>query len=90
MTGVESDLPPDLALAFADYERAIVENDLAALDAAFAPGPGTMRADAAGLLIGHDAISSFRGARGGVRAGGRVGPAVKPRDDGVGGGRAAP
>ncbi|QLD13273.1 DUF3225 domain-containing protein [Microbacterium oleivorans] len=61
-------MPADLAAAFADYERAIVENDLPALDAAFAPGPGTMRADAAGLLVGHDAISAFRGARGGVAA----------------------
>lgn len=61
-------MPADLAAAFADYERAIVENDLAALDAAFAPGAGTMRADAGGLLVGHDAISAFRGARGGVAA----------------------
>lgn len=61
-------LPADLAAAFTDYERAIVENDLAALDAAFAPGPGTLRGDGAGLLVGHDTISAFRGARGGVTA----------------------
>ena len=30
------------------------------------PGDGTMRGDAAGLLVGHDAISAFRGVRGGV------------------------
>ena len=41
-------------------------NDLDVLDAAFAPGDGTMRGDAAGLLVGHDAISAFRGVRGGV------------------------
>lgn len=63
-----ADIPADLAAAFTDYERAIVENDLAALDAAFAPRPDTMRADAAGLLVGHEAISAFRGARGGVAA----------------------
>ncbi|MFS0713573.1 AtzH-like domain-containing protein [Microbacterium sp. 2P01SA-2] len=68
MTDPAEVIPADLAAAFADYERAIVENDLAALDAAFAPGPDTMRADAAGLLVGHDAISAFRGARGGVAA----------------------
>ncbi|SDQ60773.1 AtzH-like domain-containing protein [Microbacterium sp. cf332] len=68
MTDPAHGIPAELAAAFADYERAIVENDLAALDAAFAPGPGTMRADAAGLLVGHDAISAFRGARGGVAA----------------------
>lgn len=58
--------PPELLAAFEAYERAIVANDLEALDAAFAPGRTTMRADAAGLLVGHDAISDFRGLRGGV------------------------
>ncbi|MCS6551664.1 DUF3225 domain-containing protein [Curtobacterium flaccumfaciens pv. flaccumfaciens] len=41
-------------------------NDLDALDAAFVDSPGTMRGDDRGLLVGHDAISAFRGARGGV------------------------
>lgn len=59
-------VPAELYAAFTAYEAAIMANDLDALDAAFAPGPGTMRGDAAGLLIGHDAISAFRGARGGV------------------------
>lgn len=57
---------PELLAAFEAYERAILANDLEALDAAFAPRPTTMRADAAGLLVGHDAISDFRGLRGGV------------------------
>jgi len=59
-------IPADLQAAFEAYERAIGENDLAVLDDSFAPGPHTLRGDAAGLLVGHDAISSFRGARGGV------------------------
>ncbi|WOQ69751.1 DUF3225 domain-containing protein [Microbacterium limosum] len=59
-------VPADLLRAFEAYERAIMANDLDALDAAFAPGEGTMRGDAAGLLVGHDAISAFRGVRGGV------------------------
>ncbi|AZS37765.1 Glutamyl-tRNA(Gln) amidotransferase subunit A [Microbacterium lemovicicum] len=59
-------VPADLLAAFASYERAIMANDLDALDAAFAPGAGTMRGDGAGLLVGHDAISAFRGLRGGV------------------------
>ena len=59
-------LPTDLLEAFTAYERAIMANDLDVLDAAFAPGEGTMRGDAAGLLVGHDAISAFRGVRGGV------------------------
>ncbi|WP_322410638.1 AtzH-like domain-containing protein [Microbacterium invictum] len=59
-------VPADLLAAFTAYERALQENDLDALDAAFAPGPDTLRGDAAGLLVGHEAISAFRGARGGV------------------------
>ena len=63
---VSGELPEGLAAAFQAYEQALLRNDLDALDAAFAPGPGTMRGDGAGLLVGHDAISAFRGARGGV------------------------
>ncbi|MEV8267487.1 AtzH-like domain-containing protein [Microbacterium sp. NPDC076911] len=59
-------VPIDLLAAFEKYEAAILANDLEHLDAAFAPGPDTMRGDAAGLLVGRDAISSFRSARGGV------------------------
>lgn len=43
-------------------------NDLPALDALFAPGPDTLRGDAAGILVGHDAISAFRQGRGGAPA----------------------
>ncbi len=63
-----SNLPPDLFSAFEDYEVAILSNDLDALDAAFAPGPDTIRGDGSGLLVGHDAISAFRSVRGGVPA----------------------
>jgi amidase len=56
----------ELRDAFDAYERAIMANDLEALDAAFAPGAQSLRGDAAGLLVGHDAISAFRGVRGGV------------------------
>ena len=64
-----SDLvPSDLLEAFLAYERAILANDLDALDAWFAPGEGTLRGDDAGLLVGHDAISAFRSLRGGVSA----------------------
>ena len=64
--GFPDDIPADLFTAFDAYERAILANDLDALDAAFAPGEGTIRADGAGLLVGHDAISAFRVTRGGV------------------------
>ncbi|MDO8382309.1 MAG: DUF3225 domain-containing protein [Microbacterium sp.] len=65
--GVDT-VPAGLLEAFEAYERAIIANDLDALDAAFAPGDETMRGDAAGLLVGHDTISAFRGVRGGVPA----------------------
>lgn len=54
--------------AFAAYEQALLGNDVEALDRLFAPGPETLRGDATGLLVGHDAISSFRRARGGAPA----------------------
>jgi len=43
-------------------------NDLEALDGLFAPGAETIRGDAAGILVGHDAISAFRRGRGGAPA----------------------
>ncbi|WP_258222963.1 AtzH-like domain-containing protein, partial [Microbacterium sp. HMWF026] len=62
----DATIPADLRAAFEAYERAIVANDLDALDASFAPGPETLRGDSGGLLVGHDAISGFRSLRGGV------------------------
>lgn len=58
--------PEGLLEALDAYEAALLANDLDALDAAFVDSPGTMRGDDRGLLVGHDAISAFRGARGGV------------------------
>ncbi len=56
-------------------------NDLDALDRLFAPGDATLRGDAAGILIGHDAISSFRKGRGGAPAREIVHVEVQPIDD---------
>ena len=67
-TTVTGDLPDGLLEAFTGYEDALARNDLAALDAFFAPGESTLRGDATGLLVGHDAISGFRGARSGTVA----------------------
>ena len=61
-----STAPDGLLEALGAYETALLANDLDALDAAFVDSPGTMRGDDRGLLVGHDAISAFRGARGGV------------------------
>jgi amidase len=53
-------VPAALLDAFWEYERAITENDIGALDRLFATGKSTLRGDAAGILIGHDAIAEFR------------------------------
>jgi amidase len=63
-TTVEGDLPEGLVAAFDAYERALAADDQAALAAAFEPTATVMRADAGGLLVGHDAITAFRGRRG--------------------------
>ncbi|UDY22854.1 AtzH-like domain-containing protein [Nocardioides sp. Kera G14] len=53
----------NLTQAFWAYEKALMANDVAELDRLFAPGPATLRGDANGLLVGHDAISAFRSGR---------------------------
>lgn len=60
--------PAGLRAAFDRYEAALAADDVAVLDALFEPGPDTVRGDAAGLLVGHDRISAFRSARGGIAA----------------------
>ncbi|MCR6030608.1 DUF3225 domain-containing protein [Nocardioides sp. zg-579] len=65
-SGASKPVPAGLVEAFWAYERALMTDDLDALDRLFAPGPTTLRGDAAGLLVGHDAISAFRGRRGGA------------------------
>lgn len=64
---VVGDAPPDGLLdAFWRYERALMADDVPELDALFAAGDLTLRADAAGVLVGHDAIALYRAARGGA------------------------
>ena len=45
------------------YERALVANDVAVLDALFWNSPHTLRYGAGENLYGYDAIAAFRGAR---------------------------
>lgn len=56
----------DLLDAFWEYERALMQNDLETLDRLFLDSPETLRGDANGILIGHEAISTFRQGRGGA------------------------
>ena len=59
-------VPHGLLQAFRAYESALMSDDIAALDSLFADSPTTLRGDAAGLLVGHEQISAFRGSRGGA------------------------
>lgn len=67
--------------AFWAYERALMADDVAELDRLFAPGPATLRGDAEGLLVGHDAIAAFRAVRGGAPARRIVATHVRTIDD---------
>jgi Protein of unknown function (DUF3225) len=49
--------------AFARYERALVANDVAALDLLFWNSPHTLRFGIAENLYGYDAIAAFRSGR---------------------------
>ena len=49
--------------AFQRYERALVANDVAVLDALFWNNPHTLRFGIAENLYGYEAIASFRGNR---------------------------
>ncbi len=63
---MEIDLPEVVAevkAAFDRYERALVSNDVAALDASFHDDPRTIRYGGAENLYGYAAIKAFRGAR---------------------------
>jgi hypothetical protein len=53
----------EVEAAFAAYERALVSNDIAALDAFFLDAPQTIRYGIAENLYGHGAIKAFRAAR---------------------------
>ena len=58
--------PVGLVAAALGYEAALMSDDLAGLARYFAEGTATLRGDDDGLLVGHDAITRFRGRRGGA------------------------
>jgi hypothetical protein len=53
----------NLTLAFAEYEQALVTNDIATLDRLFWNSPHTLRYGAGENLYGFDAIQAFRNGR---------------------------
>jgi hypothetical protein len=69
---MDIDLPEVVAEvreAFNRYEKALVGNDVAALNALFRDDPRTIRYGAAENLYGYDKIKSFRAARSPVGVG---------------------
>ncbi|SDO55570.1 Asp-tRNAAsn/Glu-tRNAGln amidotransferase A subunit [Klenkia soli] len=62
------DVEDEVRAAVGRYESALAADDLAELDALFAPGDTTLRADAGGVLVSHGAISDYRRGRGGAPA----------------------
>jgi hypothetical protein len=63
---MDIDLPEVMAEvreAFEAYERALVTNDVAALDGFFRDDPRTIRYGVGENLYGHEAIKAFRAAR---------------------------
>ncbi|NQX14507.1 AtzH-like domain-containing protein [Rathayibacter sp. VKM Ac-2857] len=66
VTTLEGELPEGLVDAVLAYEAALAADDVPALADAFVREPTTLRGDASGLLVGHEAITGFRGRRGGT------------------------
>jgi hypothetical protein len=57
------DVVAEVTAAFESYERALVSNDVATLDALFRDDPRTIRYGGSEILYGYDAIKAFRAAR---------------------------
>jgi hypothetical protein len=55
----------DVTAAFYHYERALMQDDVAALDALFHQAPETVRYGVGEVLYGFEEIAAFRRARGG-------------------------
>ncbi len=53
----------EVEAAFAEYERALVTNDVAALDRMFLKAPTTIRYGGGENLYGYEAIAAFRAGR---------------------------
>lgn len=63
---MDIDLPEvvdEVSAAFAQYEQALMSNDVAVLDTLFHDDPRTIRYGASENLYGHAAIAAFRGGR---------------------------
>ncbi|RKR75996.1 AtzH-like domain-containing protein [Frondihabitans australicus] len=80
---IDGDVPDGLLDAFDAYEAALAANDQEALADAFEDSPGSLRADGNGLLVGHEAITAFRGRRGVAPSRSVVQRHIRVLDDGA-------
>jgi ketosteroid isomerase-like protein len=62
----QPDVVAEVTAAFEAYERALITNDVAALDAMFRDDPRTIRFGGAENLFGYAQIKAFRAARSAV------------------------
>ncbi len=58
-----SSVSASLLESFWAYDDALLSNDLESMGRLFAPGPETLRGDGRRLLVGHEAIATFRARR---------------------------
>ena len=65
MTIDDPQVVAEVTAAFHDYERALMADDIAAMDALFHAAPSTIRYGVGEVLYGIDAIREFRQGRGG-------------------------
>ena len=63
MTVDDPETKAEVEALFADYQRALVSNDVAALDRFFVESEGAIRYGAGENLYGYGAIKTFRAAR---------------------------
>jgi Asp-tRNA(Asn)/Glu-tRNA(Gln) amidotransferase A subunit family amidase len=56
-------VPEAMLDAFWSYDEALLGNDVETMSRLFAPGGSTLRGDGSTVLVGHDAITSFRSGR---------------------------
>ena len=65
MTTDDPDVVAEVTAAFHAYERALMADDVVAMDRLFHDAPGTIRYGVGEVLYGIDAIRDFRRGRGG-------------------------
>lgn len=82
MTQNDPPIVAEVTAAFLEYERALMEDDIAAMDKIFHNSPSTVRYGVGEVLYGYDEIAAFRRSRGGSpqRRLGRVEIATYGRD----------